>query len=94
MRFIKGSNGGVQFIKDYLGAMLHCLYVKGIADAKMGGFGWIFEADEALIGKKPTYSHGKINKIFKMWVLGVRLRTSQHAIPQTVFKVLKELNKL
>ena len=25
--------------------------------------------DEALLGKKPTYNHGKINKIFKIWVV-------------------------
>ena len=26
---------------------------------------------EALLGKKPTYNHGKINKIFKIWVVGM-----------------------
>ena len=44
----------------------------------MGGFGTIFEVDEALLGKKPTYNHGKLNHIFKMWVIGIKLRTGQN----------------
>ena len=61
------------------------MYVMGIVDEKFGGFGYIFEADEALIGKKPTYNHGKICHVFKMWVLGLKMRTSPNAIPQTLF---------
>ena len=47
----------------------------------MGWFCYIFEVDEALLGKKPTYDHGKINKIFKMWVIGIKLRTKLGEIP-------------
>ena len=43
---------------------------------KLGENGAIIEVDEALLGKKPTYGHGKINKIFKIWVLGILQRTS------------------
>ena len=51
--------------KNYF-ALLGCLYQKGVRDKKLGGLGHIGEADEALLGKKPTYGHGKISKIFKI----------------------------
>ena len=35
---------------------------------KFGGFGYIVEVDEALLGKKPTYATntGQINSVFKI----------------------------
>lgn len=41
----------------------------------MGGFGEIIEVDEALLGRKPSYGHGNITKLFKIWVVGWVLRT-------------------
>ena len=58
--------------------MLKCLYDSGVEDEKFGGVGRIVEVDEALLGKKPTYGHGKINKIFKIWVVGILMRTAKN----------------
>ena len=33
---------------------------------------------EALLGKKPTYNHGKINNNFKIWVVGMVVRTHKN----------------
>ena len=52
--------------KKNLFALLHMLYEEGIVGVKMGGFGDIIEVDEALLGKKPTYGHGHISKLFKI----------------------------
>lgn len=57
-------------------ALLHELYGKGIIDEKIGGFGKIVEVDEALLGRKPTYGHGNIAKVFKIWVLGITVRNN------------------
>ena len=46
--------------------MLEELYVNGISETMMGEVGRIIEVDEALLGKKPTYNHGKLNIIFKI----------------------------
>ena len=32
------------------------------------------EIDEALLGRKPTYGHGQIAAVFKMWVFGLIVR--------------------
>ena len=53
-------------LKKNLFAMLEELYVNGISETMMGGAGRIIEADKALLGKKPTYNHGKLNTIFKI----------------------------
>lgn len=37
---------------------------------KIGGNGKIVEVDEALLGRKPTYGHGNVSKVFKIWVVG------------------------
>ena len=61
----------VKDMKKNLFALLECVYVKGIENMKGGGFKSILEVDEALLGKKPTYGHGQISKLFKIWVLGM-----------------------
>ena len=33
---------------------------------KLGGSGTIIEVDEALLGKKPTYGHGNVTKLFNI----------------------------
>ena len=43
----------------------------------MGGVGEIIEVDEALLGRKPTYGHGNISKVFKIWVLGMCVRSKK-----------------
>ena len=43
----------------------------------MGGVGEIIEVDEALLGRKPTYGHGNISKVFKIWVLGMCARSKK-----------------
>lgn len=42
----------------------------------MSGIGRLIEADEALLGKKPTYGHSNVNKVFKIWILGICLRST------------------
>ena len=64
--------------------MLHELYQNGTEVVKMGGHGKIVEVDEALLGRKPTYKHGKLNKIFKIWVLGIRTRTTKNQPPECI----------
>ena len=68
--------------------MLQHLYECPDSEGKMGGLGVLIEVDETLLGKKPTYNHGKINKIFKMWVVGIKERRRENAIPNTVFRVV------
>ena len=46
--------------------MLNQLYAEGLENYKLGGPGVIVEVDEALLGKKPTYGHGNVNKAFKI----------------------------
>ena len=46
--------------------LLEELYVNRLENYKLGGPGKIIEVDEALLGKKPTYGHGHINKVFKI----------------------------
>ena len=62
-------------MKKNLFALLYELYVIGREGQKMGGNGYIVEVDEALLGRKPTYGHGNIAKLFKIWVLGVVVRS-------------------
>ena len=69
------------------------LYELGARDVKIGGPGVIFEVDEALIGKKPTYGHGKISTVFKIWVVGIRERTYGSAIPNVVLKPVPDRSK-
>ena len=52
--------------KKNLFGLLECLYVESIINYKAGGFKGIVEVDEALLGKKPTYGHGNITKVFKI----------------------------
>lgn len=56
----------------------------------MGGFGNILEVDEALLGKKPTYGHGHVTKVFKIWVLGIlqrdKISNIKHCILVPVIK--------
>ena len=72
---INCSLSGVNTTKEYLWALLHCLYELENADVKYGGPGCIVEVDEAKIGNKPTYGHGKITEVFKVWVLGIKVLT-------------------
>ena len=66
----------VKGYKKNLFALLFELYVTGIEDYKTGGeYGDIVEVDEALLGRKPTYGHGNVTKLFKIWVLGIILRS-------------------
>ena len=53
----------------------------------MGGDYKIIEVDEALLGKKPTYGHGKVNTIFKIWVLVILERGEANQI-KTVYSNL------
>lgn len=58
------STNSISNAKKNFFAMLDKLYVDGAIP--MGLPNDIVEVDEALLGRKPTYAHGKINTIFKI----------------------------
>ena len=55
----------------------------------MGGDYKIIEVDEALLDKKPTYGHGKVNTIFKIWVLGILERGEANQIKNCILKPVR-----
>ena len=71
-------------MKKALFVLLECVYVTSIENIKSGGFKCLLETDEALLGKKPTYGHGNINKVFKIWVVGMMVRPIGNRVPDCV----------